>query len=75
MEVTITFNEEEHKYAINALNVNSWLHSIWEFDQWLRSECKYNENREEKEIDVIYEVRDKLREILTENSLNIEDVL
>ena len=75
MAVTLTFSDDDHKAAINALNADSWINTIWELDQWLRSECKYNDKRDEKEIDALYECRDKIREILTENGVNINEVL
>ena len=75
MAVTITFSDDDHKAAINALQADSYVFAIWEVDQWLRAECKYNDKRDEKEIDALYECRDKIREILTENGVNINEVL
>ena len=53
MAVTITFSDDDHKEAIKALNVNDYIHCMWELDQWLRAECKYNDKRTEKEIDAL----------------------
>ena len=71
MAVTITFNDEDHKDAIKALKVNDFIHCLWELDQWLRAEYKYNENRTEKEIDLLYETKQKLNELLLENGLSL----
>jgi hypothetical protein len=71
MAVTITYNDEDHKDAINALKVNDFIHCMWELDQWLRAECKYNEKRTEKEIDAFYEAREKLNDLLYENGLKL----
>jgi hypothetical protein len=71
MAVTITFNDEDHKEAIKALKINDFIHCVWELDQWLRAESKYNDKRSEKEIDALYEVREKLNDLLHENGLNL----
>ena len=47
-------------------------HAIWEFDQHLRNECKYNENLTEKEYSIYERMREKLREILNDNDIIIE---
>jgi hypothetical protein len=41
--------------------------TLWEFDQWLRSEIKYKD----KELD---EVRDKLREFMNDNRIDFDMV-
>jgi hypothetical protein len=40
--------------------------ALVEMDQWLRSEYKYNGKEE------MYQVREKLREIILENNVKIE---
>jgi hypothetical protein len=40
--------------------------ALVEMDEWLRSEYKYNGKEE------MYEVREKLREIILENNVKIE---
>lgn len=73
MRITLTFSEDEQVDARNALNGSKWMLSMWELDQWLRGEAKYNETRSEKEIDLIYEIREKIREQLNENGINFND--
>lgn len=73
MRITLTFNEDEQVEARNALNGSKWMLSMWELDQWLRGEAKYNETRSEKEIDLIDEIREKIREQLNENGINFND--
>ena len=41
--------------------------TLWEFDQWLRSEIKYKD----QELD---EVRDKLREFMNDNRIDFDMV-
>jgi hypothetical protein len=39
---------------------------LYEMDEWLRSEYKYNDKEE------MYEVREKLREIILENNVKLD---
>ena len=67
MKATLEFNlpedQEEFNHATNGFN---YYHALWEMDQWLRSEYKYNGKEE------MYEVRNKLRKIILENNVKIE---
>jgi len=49
-----------------ALKVSSYSSVLWEFDQWLRSEVKYNENEDAQKY------RDKLREFMNENNISLD---
>jgi hypothetical protein len=66
MKATLEFNlpedQEDFNYATNGFN---YYHALWEMDQWLRSEYKYNGKED------MYEVREKLREIITDNNVKI----
>ena len=67
MKATLEYNlpedQEDFNYATNGFN---YYHALYEMDQWLRSEYKYNGKEE------MYEVRNKLREIILENNVKIE---
>ena len=67
MKATLEYNlpedQDDFNYAINAFN---YYMALVEMDQWLRSEYKYNGKEE------MYEVREKLREIIFENNVKIE---
>jgi hypothetical protein len=67
MKATLEFNlpedQEEFKHVYNGFN---YYMALVEMDQWLRSEYKYNGKEE------MYEVREKLREIILENNVKIE---
>jgi len=54
---------EEFNHATNGFN---YYMALVEMDEWLRSEYKYNGNEE------MWEVRNKLREIISENNVKIE---
>ena len=44
---------------------NDFYHVLWEFDNWLRGEIKYNDRED------LQEVRTKLYELLVDNDLNL----
>lgn len=65
-------SEEEAENAKTALDGWKWKHSMWELDQFLRNEVKYNE-KNPPDTDKAYEtVRDKIREILSDNEIQLE---
>jgi len=67
MKATLEYNlpddQEDFNYATNGFN---YYHALYEFDQWLRSEYKYNGKED------MYEVREKLREIISDNNVKID---
>lgn len=63
---------EEAEDARTALDGYKWKLAMWDLDQHLRSELKYNENIS-GETDTAYDaVRERIREILESYSLNLE---
>ncbi len=73
MEVNITYSSDDIHEAVNALKVTSWISAMFDLDQHLRSEAKYNVDRSEKEIDVIYEIREKLNDIMHEYNISFDE--
>ena len=67
MKATLEFNlpedRDDFNYATNGFN---YYMALVEMDEWLRSEYKYNGKED------MYEVREKLREIILENNVKIE---
>ena len=67
MKATIEYNlpddQEDFKHATNGFN---YYMALVEMDQWLRAEYKYNDNEE------MYEARVKLRQIISENNVEID---
>ena len=67
MKATLEYNlpedRDDFNYATNGFN---YYMALVEMDQWLRAEYKYNDKEE------MYEVREKLREIILENNVKIE---
>lgn len=71
-EIILKFKEDEFEDARTALDGWKWKMAMWDLDQHLRSEIKYNE-KSSAETDRAYEaIRDKIREILHDSNLNIE---
>jgi hypothetical protein len=63
--------ESEHDLRV-YVQATAMAHAIWEFDQHLRNEYKYNDNLTEAEYSIYEKMREKLREILNENDVIIE---
>ena len=67
MKATLEFNLHEDRddfnYANNGFN---YYMALVEMDQLLRAEYKYNDKEE------MYEVREKLREIILENNVKLD---
>ena len=78
MKATLEFNMDEfedvvaHKRAIKSLDV---LLVLYDFDQHLRSELKYNENLSEEEYEKLDKLRDKLYEIMNERNVSLDELL
>ena len=67
MKATLEFNLPDDQEDFNhATNGFKYYLSLVEMDEWLRSEYKYNDKEE------MYEVREKLRQIIFENNVEIE---
>ena len=62
LEFNLPEEKDEYDFANNGVNYYSVL---VEFDQWLRSEYKYNGN------EPMFEVRKKLNEFINENNVKI----
>ena len=63
---------EEAEDARTALDGYKWKLAMWDLDQHLRSELKYNE-KISGETDAAYDaVRERIREILESYNLNLE---
>ena len=69
MKTTMVFSLPEEKTDFTlAINGSKMYCTLWELDQWLRSEIKYG-GREELD-----EVRDKLRELMNDNHIDFDMV-
>lgn len=74
MKATLEFNMDDGEDTVsfdNAVNGWKWKQAVWEIDQWLRSEVKYNDNLSEEQYKIYNSTRDKIRDILGESGLTL----
>jgi hypothetical protein len=75
MKATLHFDHDETQDLQDAIDGSSWKDVVWNLDQEMRSVVKhgYIKNREatEAEMEVTDYWRDKLRELINEDNLNL----
>jgi hypothetical protein len=78
MKAILEFNLDEpedrsdHLRAVKSLNIMSVL---WEFDMYLRSQLKYNdENLTSEAYEALEKVREKLYDIMSSNHVSIDEL-
>ena len=72
-EIILKFDSiEEAEDARTALDGWRWKHSMWDLDQHLRSEMKYNQKITDETYKAYEAIRDKIREVLNDNNLVLE---
>jgi hypothetical protein len=69
LEFDLRDDQKEFETAINA---DKYKSVIWELDQYLRSEIKYNDKLSNDTITAFELIRDKIREQLNDYSISIE---
>jgi adenylosuccinate synthase len=60
------FETEDEEEAQTLINATAWKVVVWNFDQYLRSEYRYND------VEKAEEYREKLREFMNEYNLNLD---
>jgi hypothetical protein len=72
-KVIIEFDSvEEQEYLRDALDGYKWKLTVYEIDQYLRNEIKYNEKLSNFEVKFAEKTREQIREILKDYSLNLD---
>lgn len=61
-----TFETDDKEEAQDVINATTWKALVWEFDQYLRGEYKYNDDEKADEY------REKLRELINDYNLNLD---
>ena len=75
MEAILIFNlpDESHEFKM-ALDGSKWSSAMWELEQWLRSETKYNADAlSQEKYDAYCEIRDKIYSILNKDGISFDD--
>ena len=74
-KVILEFDSAEEQDEINsALEGYKWKLAMWDLDQHLRSVVKYESgNPTEEQMDFAEKLREEIRDILNDYSLNLKD--
>jgi hypothetical protein len=73
MKATLEFTLPEEQVEFDcAVDGVKWMSAMWDLDQWLRNQLKYEAEQLSKDkLNAIKEFRIKLHEILTEEGLKL----
>jgi hypothetical protein len=72
-KVILEFEPFEDKYEMeSALNGSKWRGLVWDLDQYLRSELKYNDKLNGEAYDAVEKIREKLHELKNDEGLTLE---
>lgn len=73
-KITFEFDSiEEAEDVRTALDGYKYKLVIWDFDQYLRNQIKYNDKLPSEVAESFDNLREKLREFLNDYRVNIED--
>jgi hypothetical protein len=74
MKATLEFDLPDDQIDFDfATKGQKYYSTLWEMDQWLRSQIKYNEKLTDEQHDTYEACRDQLREIMNDNSVSFDD--
>lgn len=72
-KVTLEFDSfDDREEMESALNGAKWKMLVWDLDQHLRSELKYNDAITGDVYEALEKLRDKLHELKTDSGLTLE---
>ena len=63
---------EDREEMETAINGWKWKMLVWDLDQYLRGELKYNHTLTDPEYKVLSDIRDKLHELKSDSGLNLD---
>jgi hypothetical protein len=74
MQATITYNLPDDQIEFELATSAHRMHSVlWDLDQWLRGRTKYApDGISEGELKAYYACREQLRELISDNNLNLD---
>jgi hypothetical protein len=67
---TLTFDNEND--LLTAINGYKYKLALWDLDQFIRNELKYNDKLTEQQYDYAQMLRDKLHEFINDYEITIE---
>lgn len=71
LEFNLPEERDEFKLATNGTN---YFCILWDIEQYLRSELKHNDKLTIDQIEILDEIRDKLREFMSNVGVSFDDV-
>ena len=74
----LEFNLADPDDATDYIRVNKALDmaiALWDIDQYLRAETKYNEELTQDAYDALATAREKFYQILNERNINMDEIL
>ncbi len=74
MKATIEYNLPDDQIEFELATSAHRMHSVlWDLDQWLRGRTKYApDGISEGELKAYYACREQLRELISDNNLNLD---
>ena len=77
MKGTLEFNlddSDDMQAYMRAVKSTKLAITLWEMDQYLRSQTKYGELNDDA-YKALQDARDKLREIMSDNSIDLDELM
>jgi len=71
--IKITQEFEREQEAANSLKTVDYWCSLFDLDEWLREQVKYNNDLSVDEYDTYDRTREKLRDIMDRHGVNLMD--
>ena len=72
MKITLEFKDEDAEEALTALDGYKWKLALWDLDQYLRSEIKYNTDLTEEAYEALENCKYKITILLQEYNLKLD---
>jgi len=72
MKITLEFKDEDAEEALTALDGYKWKLALWDLDQYLRSQVKYNTDLTEQAYEALENCRYKISIILENYNLKLD---
>jgi len=72
MKITLEFKDEDAEEALTALDGYKWKLALWDLDQYLRSEVKYNTDLTEQAYEALENCRYKIVKLLEDYNLKLD---
>jgi len=72
MKITLEFKDEDAEEALTALDGYKWKLALWDLDQYLRSQVKYNTDLTDEAYEALENCRYKIVKLLDEYNLKLD---